>query len=285
MEFLKKLFGRTKSAETPPALDKNEMLNEKDGAEMVWVPEGEFIMGSTDEQIAAALKECSTMVQLFFKIVFDAEKPQHTVSLDGYWMYKYEVTVAQYRKFCAATKKEMPQAPSWGWKDNHPMVKVNWQDAADYAKWAGVVLPTEAQWEKAARGTDGRIYPWGNDWDASKCVNSVGTSLRSTQPVRTHPLGVSPYGCMDMAGNVLEWCSDWYDPNYYMKEPTKNPIGPSGAVKFGFVDMTFEAGARVLRGGSWLNDSSGPFRCAYRLDYGPTHRYYPLIGFRCARTP
>ncbi|MEI6512777.1 MAG: SUMF1/EgtB/PvdO family nonheme iron enzyme [bacterium] len=257
------------------------LINPKDGAEMVWVPAGEFTMGSTDEQTAAALKELPKEYQEILKSFFDAEKPQRKVHLDGYWMYKYEVTVAQYRKFCEATKRSLPKAPDWGWKENHPMVMVSWQDAADYAKWAGVALPTEAQWEKAARGTDGRTYPWGNDWDVSKCANSVGKELKSTYVVGSYPAGVSPYGCMDMAGNVWEWCADWYDPNYYMVTPTKNPTGPSGAVTFEVAGRSFE-GTHVWRGGSWLNDSYDYFRCVHRL--APTYRYLGH-GFRCARTP
>ncbi len=266
------------------------VVNPKDGAEMVWVPAGEFTMGSTDKQTAAESKRWLKPSPQIIKVEYDAEKPQHKVFMDGYWMYKYEVTVAQYRKFCAATKREMPDPPSWGWEEKHPMVNVDWQDAAEYAKWAGVVLPTEAQWEKAARGTDGRIYPWGNDWDASKCASSDRTSLRRTQSVGSYPTGASPYGCMDMAGNVEEWCADWYDPNYYANAPTKNPTGPSGAVKFEALSRSYK-GARVFRGGSWLVHSNDSCRCASRYSrYTPRRLDAPtagnyLIGFRCAKTP
>ena len=279
-----------------PGAKKFDMrINPKDGAEMVWVPAGTFLMGSTDEQTAAALKEWPEDLQSqvavnllkMGKFSLDAEKPQRKVYLDGYWMYKYEVTVAQYRKFCKATKREMPPAPDWGWKDDHPMVRVTWQDAADYAKWAGVSLPTEAQWEKAARGTDGRTYPWGNKWDASKCANSVETELKSAQPAGSHASDASPYGCMDMAGNVLECCADWYDPNYYKNAPTRNPKGPSEAVKFTvptFGDSII-ASVRVLRGGSWYpgHDHYGNFQCAGRYFSGPSRRRSDS-GFRCART-
>ena len=260
-------------------------INPKDGAEMVWVPAGEFLMGSTDEEIAVLLKadpEKATRA-------FDDEKPRRKVDLDGYWMYKYEVTVAQYRKFCKATNREMPEAPDWGWKDDHPMVNVTWRDAADYVKWAGVALPTEAQWEKAARGTDGRAYPWGNEWDASKCANSVGNKLKSTQPAGSYTSGASPYGCMDMAGNASEWCSDWYDPSYYKNAPTKNPTGPSKGAIYGTLDMTasviFAAG-RMLCGGSWSYDSCAEFRCASRRYNVDAPSYCSNgDGFRCARTP
>ncbi len=113
---------------------KDVCVNPKDGAEMVWVPECEFTLGSTDEQIVTVLKEYPTDLQEIVKVIFDAQKPQRKVYLGGYWMYKYEVTVAQYRKFCEATKRKMPDAPDWGWKEDHPMVYVYWQDTADYAK-------------------------------------------------------------------------------------------------------------------------------------------------------
>jgi formylglycine-generating enzyme required for sulfatase activity len=269
------------AAETS-ATKSSTRINPKDGAEMVWVPAGEFLMGSTEEDIAALLKAEPLLEP--YKEIFDAEKPQRKVGLDGYWMYKYEVTVAQYREFCKETKRKMPEAPSWGWKADHPMVMVTWQDAADYAKWARVSLPTEAQWEKAARGTDGRIYPWGSKWDASKCANTMETELKSTEPVGSYPAGASPYGAMDMAGNVFEWCADWYDPNYYKKAPTKNPTGPSKAVASKVFGMIPIEGARVVRGGSRISGRTVYFRGGFRFDR-PGHRCHDFRGFRCARTP
>ncbi len=247
-------YGKSGVSVKPVTKVSDIRINPKDGAKMVWVPEGEFTMGGT---------------------VTADEKPQRTVYLDGYWMYKYEVTVAQYRKFCKATKRKMPEPPERGVVliASHPMVYVTWQDAADYAKWAGVTLPTEAQWEKAARGTDGRTYPWGNDWDASKCASSAGTWLKSTKPIGSYPAGVSPYGCMDMAGNAWEWCADWYEPNYYKNAPSRNPKGP-----------TTTGYTRVLRGGSWRNADLDPFRCAYRSNIDPSSRYR-FYGFRCAKAP
>ena len=281
--------GRVFRTPQPPAAAQlgDIWVNPKDGGEMVYVPAGEFLMGSSDAQIAALIKSLPFTLPDFLKWVFEADGPQRKVYLDGYWIYKCEVTVAQYRKFCQATGREMPEAPAWGWQNDHPMVNVTWQEAADYAKWASVSLPTEAQWEKAARGTDGRSYPWGNGWDATRCANSVVKKLTSTQPVGSYAAGASPYGCLDMTGNVLEWCADWYDPAYYKRAPTRNPTGPAKAVRFEFLPGSIVLGARVLRGGSWDNDLSAAFQCASRprhLSDDPTDRGN-LSGFRCARTP
>jgi serine/threonine-protein kinase len=241
--------GRSPIIEPPIIGPVETRINSKDGATMIKIPAGEFLMGSNDGD--------------------DDEKPPHKVTLDGYWIYKYEVTVAQYRKFCNATGRQMPDAPSWGWKDNHPIVNVSWDDAEAYAQWAGVRLPTEAEWEKAARGTDGRKYPWGNEWDASKC-NNYETGPNQTTPVGSYPQGVSPFGVHDMAGNVWEWCADWYDGNYYRSAPSKNPTGPSSG------------NYRALRGGSWLyvdNDC----RAAVRNDNAPAVRN-SNDGFRCVQS-
>ena len=229
------------------------MVNPKDDAEMVLVGAGEFNMGSTDSSY----------------LVSDA-KPQRKVTLSSYWIYKYEVTVAQYRKFCQATNRQMPDPPSWGWIENHPMVNVTWADAAAYCAWAGGRLPSEAEWEKAARGADARIYPWGNQWDAAKCANPANST--TTRPVGSYPSGISPYGCMDMVGNVYEWCADWYDPAYYASAPSIDPTGPA------------TGDSRVMRGGSWLFDFAYSFRLDYRNYYGPDYKY-DSFGFRCAKTP
>lgn len=230
--------------------DGKTKVNPIDSAEMVWVSAGDFLKGSISGS--------------------SSEIPQRSIYLDGYWMYKYEVTVAQYRSFCQATNGTMPIAPDWGWQETHPMVHVSWYDAKAYASWAGVALPTEAQWEKAARGTDGRKYPWGNTWDASKCANS-DNSPTGTMPVGSFPAGVSPYGCMDMAGNVIEWCADWYSNIYYKNAPNSNPPGPSSGSD------------RVIRGGSWSYNFDSYFRCAFRDSIDPTYRISDY-GFRCARS-
>jgi formylglycine-generating enzyme required for sulfatase activity len=183
-------------------------------------------------------------------------------------MYKNDVTVSEYRKFCDATGRKMPEAHFWGWIDEHPMVNVTWYDAKAYADWAGISLPTEAQWEKAARGGDGRTYPWGFTWDAAKCSNSVGANNPGkTSPVGSFPAEASPYGCLDMAGNVWQWCADWYGEDYYKNSPAKNPTGPETGT------------ARVLRGGGWHNYNPDYFRAAYRYYFTPMER--DDGGFRC----
>jgi formylglycine-generating enzyme required for sulfatase activity len=245
----------TKPAETssarPAALGiGSRSVNPKDGAEMCWVPEGEFIMGSSNGD--------------------DDEKPKRTVYLDGFWMYKHEVTVAQYRRFCAETGRKMPDPPSWGWKEDHPIVNVSWDDAQAYADWAGVQLPTEAQWEKAARGTDGRTFPWGDTFDPSKAVCSVAPRKeKSTAPVGSIPSGASPYGCLDMSGNVWEWCSDWYDGGYYARAPNRNPENRRASTD------------RVQRGGSWYFGFTDHKRASYR-DRCPPDIANVISGFRCS---
>lgn len=224
--------------------------NQRDGSQMVTIPAGKFIMGG--DQLSD-------------------EKPVHTVYLDAYQIGKREVTVSQYRKFCKATGYKLPKTPKWGWKGSHPMVNVTWADAAAYCKWAGGRLPTEAEWEKAARGTNGRIYPWGNTWDQSKCANG-DLKLTSTMPAGKYRAGASPYGCLDMAGNVWEWCADWYDMSYYKITPAQNPKGPTSG------------DCHVLRGGGWCLNGGMGFQCAHRygtLGYVPGDYSYGF-GFRLA---
>jgi len=179
----------TKSPAKSAAASKSVKVNAKDGATMVWVSAGEFTMGNDKNES-------------FW------QRPQHKVYLDGYWIYKNDVTVAQYRKFCQATKSTMPQQLAKS-NDNYPVVNVTWKAAKAYAQWAGGALPTEAQWEKAARGTDERNFPWGG----KGIVEHVGS----------YPSGASPYGCMDMAGNVMQYCADLFDANYYKFSPSHNP--------------------------------------------------------------
>lgn len=222
-------------------------LSERGGVTLVRVPAGEFAMGSADGQ--------------------SDEQPVRRVHLSEYWIGRTEVTVAQFRAYCDAAGYAYDWSglkPSWGWVDDHPMVNVTWDEARAFCRWAGGDLPTEAQWEKAARGTDGRKYPWADAWDPDRCVNGTNSGNR-TVPVGSRPSGASPYGCQDMAGNVWEWCLDWYGP--YEPSATRDPKGPSSSEY------------RVLRGGSWYSDDPGSLRSAFRNYNDPTDiRGY--LGFR-----
>ncbi len=238
---------------------KHTAVNEVDGAALVWVPAGAFTRGSDDDVAGAD------------------EQPVRKIHLDGYWVYKTPVTVGQYKAFCEATGREFK--PPWpqgmkadpvGEEDAYA-VTVNWFQARDYARWARGDLPTEAQWEKAARGTDARAYPWGNEWDPAKCVSMENTLYKFNEgfrPVGSHPQGASPCGALDMAGNVWEWTRDWYCYEYYGESPDKNPTGP-------------EAGAnKVLRGGCALYDWRFS-RTTARFVQPPQVDNWTATGFRC----
>ena len=241
-----------------------EKIKEIDVASMILVPAGEFTMGNNEGTAH--------------------EKPEHKVFLDGYYIDLYEVTVAKYGKFLDATGMNPP--PMWTTMDlpayqNHPVVNVDWQDANNYCKWAGKRLPTEAEWEKAARGTDGRIYPWGNDPPDPRRANygkEKWNKHAALVPVGHLKEGKSPYGIYDLAGNVWEWVSDWYDPDYYATSPSKNPQGP-------------ETGKyKVLRGGSWdfapkdLRSSRRDLNIPSSTDYdSPAYQNFNS-GFRCAKS-
>ena len=204
---------------------------------------------------------------------FDNERPQRTVFVDAFYIDKYEVTNKQYKRFLAETGYEPKQYLDYPPHDdpNFPAAVLQWEDAVAYANWAGKRLPTEAEWEKAARGTDGRFWPWGSEWDGTKLSGNDGTGLKDgykeTAPVGQFPQGASPYGAHDMAGNFWEWVSDWYDPNYYRTSPPNvNPKGP-------------ETGdGHVLKGGGWAENLDFT-RCASRLGGNPGSL---LRGFRCA---
>jgi formylglycine-generating enzyme required for sulfatase activity len=248
-----------------PAQAQQQEITGKDGAPMVLVPAGEFTMGSNDGS--------------------DDEKPVHQVSLDAYYLDKYEVTVGQYAKFLKATGFNGP--PMWTTMDQpshqtRPIVNVDWSDASNYCEWAGKRLPTEAEWEKAARGTDGRIYPWGNEPPNTLRANygkEKWNNHTTLLPVGQLKDGKSPYGIYDLAGNVWEWVSDWYDPDYYATSPAQNPKGPENG-KY-----------RVLRGGSWdlapdhLRSTRRDFNIPLAPTYeSPAYRNF-TSGFRCAKNP
>jgi len=238
-----------------------------DIGEMVLIPAGEFEMGDN------------------FNEGKDRERPVHTIYLDAFLIDKYEVTVGQYEKFIQATGHRTPHwdVSQYSPSDDHPIVFVSWHDAMAYSEWAGKRLPTEAEWEKAARGgLVSKRYPWGDENpDGSLCNfadkntdfdwsdRNVDDGYQYTAPVGSYqPNG---YGLYDMAGNVWEWCSDWYDDNYYVNSPKSNPRGPSSGSK------------RVLRGGYWYG-TIDYLRCSYREGYVLTDMYRDL-GFRCVQDP
>jgi len=196
------------------------------------------------------------------------EKPQHRVYLSGYWIYKYEVTIAQYKKYCLETGRRVPEAIR-SKAGNYPVTNVTLYDAAGYAKWSGGSLPTEAQWEKAARGVDARIFPWGNSWDSSKCNGGDANGAKKVQPIGSYPTGASPYNCMDMAGNVSEWCADWYSEEYSFRS-VSNPKGAK------------TGSHRILRGGGCYLTVHHFNRCAARRGDlpGNSSRNY---GFRIVK--
>ena len=177
---------------------------------MVLIPAGEFIMGSNKVDTEGKAAEFGTVKPWYLD-----EHPQHKVNLSNYFMDKYEVTNAAYKPFVDATGSRPPENWPAGkippGRENYPVAYVNWYDAERFCKWAGKQLPSEAQWEKAARGTDGRDYPWGNEFDATK-ANTGDTGIGDLAPVGHFEAGKSPYGVYDMAGNVWEWTSDWYQP-------------------------------------------------------------------------
>ena len=273
----------------------HERINPRDGAAMVWVPAGTFRMGNDVEynyRDPVGKRSWRTAGGVLWRRLRgrleSEEAPVHTVSLDGYWIYKYEVTIAQYLAFCAATGRDLPPfLPGFslkgksGWADlalqQHPIICVSWYDAKAYADWAGVSLPTEAQWEYAARGPDGRNYPWGgkakirdpyNGWDPNKCAYNKNSSWQkiSTWPVGSFPAGVSWCGAYDMAGNVMEWCADWHGP--YTASPVSNPVGPVT----GFY--------RVKRGGAW-DCTHHECSSTYRSQHGRPYYLNIELGFRC----
>lgn len=232
--------------------------------EMITIPPGEFIMGSPEKDIEWAAKT-------FFSESLDYyrdETPAHTVDLPSYKIDITEVTVVQYRSYMVQTGVPAPK-----FMDNdrfnqgaQPVVGVTWQEAADYCATVGKRLPTEAEWEKAARGTDGRLYPWGNEPDETKAnIRGNKDGYRYSAPVGLDQYGASPYGIRDMAGNAWEWTADWYQPH------------PGNTHPNDFYGKQF----RVIKGGSWYSNMDLA-RITVRAKSLPD-RPRNYIGFRCAK--
>ena len=275
----------------------------KDGAEMVLIPAGEFWMGNTSEglePIRAFCKQTPHANVCRDKHYERDELPRRRVTLDAFYMDRFLVTNSQFAGFVRATgyrtfaevqreskvwlwdngSWKRPSVPNAYWRSpsgrggilaesTNPVVQVSWDDATAYCQWAGERLPTEAEWEKAARGSDGRRYPWGDAWDSTKANGE--RKLSRTTPVGSYPQGVSPYGAHDMAGNVWQWIADWYAEGYYKIGPNGNPLGP-------------EAGkSRVTRGGSWL-DHPAVLTTTFRHSIPPSYAVN-VVGFRCAKNP
>ena len=258
------------SAHTPAAGDM--MISEKDGMKLHYVPAGEFMMGDTAE---AALAECeiNTYCQLDW---FKAEAPPHKVNLDAFWIDETEVTNQIYALCVKAGKCQPPSDKSsvthTSYYDDaqyadYPVIYVSWSDAKAYCEWAGRALPSEAQWEKAARSPSGNTHPWGNG-APNKDLANYNQNVGDTTKVGQYPNGKSFYGVYDMAGKVWEWVNDWFSDTYYASSPSTNPAGPA-AEQY-----------RVIRGGSW---NSNPFnmRASYRFWAFPDDRGNSA-GFRCA---
>jgi iron(II)-dependent oxidoreductase len=234
---------------------------------MVLVPEGPFLMGS---------RQADGRIQ--FEIGVD-ELPQQEVTLPAFYIDRFEVTVAQYKKFLDVTGRKPPGDPKfpeiYPWNrgedppaeiTNHPVIYVTWYDADDYCRWTGKRLPAEAEWEKAARGTDGRYWPWGNVFDSQK-ANVREYNARGTLPVGSFPKGASPYGVYDMAGNVAEWVADWYEAY---------PGSTLVRAAFGKVN-------KVIRGGAWVLEGDPYSRVTHRTRSRDPDSQHRSVGFRCAK--
>jgi formylglycine-generating enzyme required for sulfatase activity len=261
----------TPTEEPTPALG-DTLTRTKDGMVMVGVPAGEFPMGSTQG--------------------FIDEQPVHTVYVDGFWIDKTEMTNEQFAAFlnekgnqeeggamwlnvnsedCLIEQVGGKYQPKSGYA-NHPVVGVTWYGAARYCEWAGARLPTEAEWEYAARGPEGRGFPWGDEFDCKLC-NSWGGDCDGydrTAPVGSFPAGASWCGALDMLGNVWEWVADWYDAGYYANSPPRNPTGPSSGMY------------RVQRGGSWYSGAHTQTSPRWYRGYDIPNLSYNYLDFRCA---
>ena len=252
-----------------------------DGMTIVNVPEGEFLMGLSDDQKNSLLKQYTGLSAF----MLEYEQPLHKVWLDAFWIDQTEVTNAQYQKCVAAGACEPPSDfesqrrninekvksyydnPDYS---NYPVIYVTWTQAKTYCEWAGRRLPTEAEWEKAARGTEGQLYPWKKD-DLYCGLANYYSCKWDTDQVGIHPEGASPYGALDMLGNVSEWVADWYDHKYYQSSASRNPQGPASGEGRAFRGCSYECTPETMR-------------TTFRLPLSPEDDSWD-IGFRCAVSP
>jgi len=258
---------------------------------MVMVPGGPFLMG-VDKEVNEKVKKMSKIAKLKYAVsreAFHDEGPAHNVILDAFYLDQYEVSNREYSDFIKATDHP---APAY-WDDHRrnkpqqPVSGVNWNDANAFCSWANKRLPTEAEWEKAARGPEGFKYPWGNELDNSK--GNFGRKDEVTANIDAYPEGKSHYGVYNMAGNVFEWVSDWYDPNFYKtSRQSINPTGPKDGAWLSstgtYVDRIAVGKKRVIRGGSWYAPAES-ISTTHRFWNDPMNNSYGVgLGFRCART-
>jgi serine/threonine-protein kinase len=301
----------SRPSESAEANTMTTMVRPKDGMEMVYVPEGPFTMGSGGLSWLRITGSIGAGNMVLHPL--GNESPAHEVTLDGFWIDRTEVTVGQFAKFVAETgyvtsaekrgggkpwtpgpqEQEWPVVPEVDWLHpvepgveselDHPVVQVSWDDAFAYCAWAGARLPTEAEWEKAARGTDRRRFPWGDELGAGlmnfcdeECPvdrwrdTRYNDGFARTSPVGSFPDGASPYGALDMVGNVWEWVADWYDEDYYGESPEVNPQGPSSGT------------LRAMRGGAWYDGSAEAWTTTTIRHQNPSYDRYEDVGFRCA---
>ena len=286
------------------------LIREVDGAKMVYVPAGSFELGSSDKQLDNAMQECRETYREAGgcnRNLYMHEQPLHRVILDAFWLDETEVTNAKFCKFLNANGNKSEEGVYWfepgaghrkvvygyieevdgmfipkaGYED-HPVVEVSWYGASAYCRWIGGRLPTEAEWEYAARGPSSFVYPWGNEFNGilvnyrDSCFTydnkGIDTAFNDGHamwaPVGSYPNGSSWCGALDMAGNVHEWVGDWWAPDYYSVSPARNPQGPeTGSIKVG-------------RGGSWY-DPKWHIRSSYRKGLTLSSARMHWIGFRC----
>ena len=257
-----------------PTVEATETPETPARADMVLIPEGTFMMGSNPEGVQQATDWCGCG-----RYQFEDELYLREVFVSSFAIDRTEVTNQQFTAFVDATgyqtdAERKPETQTWRTaftlgKENHPVVWMSWNDARAYCQWAGKRLPTEAEWEKAARGTDGRLWPWGNGWDSAKS-NMVEAGRGTTLPVGSLVEGASPYGVLDMAGNVWEWVNDWYAHGYYRQGVSHDPPGPESGED------------KVLRGGAFGNTIQD-VRTVHRHKGGAAG-YAPDHGFRCAES-